>query len=291
MAFEQQEEEYEFGNVFQDDEGEEYYEERPEFRAYSDEEIDTKWGNFTFEDLVFELENIIGRAKKFFFSKRKRVVDAEEVMNLTRIIEIKLPDEIVKANDILDEEEQIISDAKRNASATKNEADAYHSRTLHEADVQAANAIETANNTAKGIVDSAQEQAKQIIAQAEAQARHLVSENNITKMAKEQGAEIVNNARSDAANIIAGTNQNCEEYISRVVAWAEKNIQGVNDYISTVLGKTRELNVNSINQIDGVNARYKSDCAEQINSLRNYPRVTRSQPAQSQQAESGEDEE
>lgn len=290
MAFEQQEEEYEFDSVFQDDEGEEIYEERPEFRAYSDEEIDTKWGNFTFEDLVFELENIIGRAKKYFFSKRRRVVDAEEVMNLTRIIEIKLPDEIVKANDILDEEEQIISDAKRNASATKSEADAYHARTLHEADAQAANAIETANSTAKGIVDSAQEQARQIVAQAEAQARHLVSESNITKMAREQGAEIVNNARSDAANIIAGTNQNCEEYISRVVSWAEENIGGVNDYISMVLGKTRDLNATTIKQIDGVSAKYQSDCNEQMASLKNYPRVSRKQqPAQPQQNANGEE--
>lgn len=288
MAFEQQEEEYEFSNVFQDDEGEEVYEERPEFRTYSDEEIDSKWGNFSFEDLVFELENIIGRAKRYFFSKRKRVIDAEEVINLTRIIEIKLPDEIVKANDILDEEEQIISDAKRNATATKNEADAYHAKTIHDADIQAANAIETANNTAKGIVDDAEARAEQIIAQAEAKARHLVSESNITKMARDQAAQIVSNAHTEAAGIIADTNQNGEEYIARVVAWAEENINGVNEYIATVLSNTRELNVNSINQIDGASARYNSSLKEQMASLKRHPEVARRKPVQ-QHRPTGED--
>ena len=62
MAFNEEVEELEFNSVFQDDD-DEGYEEVSEFRDYTEEEVSSKWGNFTFEDLVFELDNILGASK------------------------------------------------------------------------------------------------------------------------------------------------------------------------------------------------------------------------------------
>ena len=96
MAFSEEVEELEedeiFNNVFGDnDEEDDGYEDPSEFSQYTEEETMTRWGNHTFEDLVFELQNILGASKKYFFSKKKRIIDAEEMDNLLRVITEKLP--------------------------------------------------------------------------------------------------------------------------------------------------------------------------------------------------------
>ncbi|MGN1418155.1 MAG: hypothetical protein ACI4W6_02385 [Acutalibacteraceae bacterium] len=263
MAFEQEEEDFEFGSVFQDDDDdEEYYEEPAEFRDYSEDEIEGKWGNFSFEDLVFELENILSTAKKYFFSKKKRVVDAEETVNLTKLITKKFPSEITKANEIIDEEQQIISDAKRNASVIKADADAYHSRKIQEADANAAKMIATAKS-----------RAEQIIADAKAKAEQMVEDHTITQQARAAGAEIIDKAKQESRNIVEGTKANCQNYISDIVEWAEGNINGVNDYVFGLLGSAREAYVSGVKSIDSVKGKYKNDYEAQVSSLKKPPRM------------------
>ncbi|MGN0468858.1 MAG: hypothetical protein ACI4GY_09055 [Acutalibacteraceae bacterium] len=267
MAFEQEEEDFEFGSVFQDDDDDEqYYEEPAEFRDYSEDEIEGKWGNFSFEDLVFELENILSTAKKYFFSKKKRVVDAEETVNLTKLITKKFPGEIMKANEIIDEEQQIISDAKRNASAVKADADAYHSRTIQAADSKAASMIATAKS-----------RAEQIIAEAKSKAEQMVEEHTITQQARAAGAEIVEQAKQESRSIVEGTKANCQNYISDVVNWAEGNIDGVNDYVFGLLGSAREAYVSGVKSIDSVKIKYQSDYEAQVASLKKAPRISKKQ--------------
>lgn len=277
MAFEQEEEDFEYGSVFQDDEDDEEYEEASEFADYSDEQIEQKWGNFSFEDLVFELEHVLGASKKYFFSKRKRVVDAEEMVNLTKLISERLPDEITKARDIIDEEQLILSDARKNASAVKADADSYHKRTTDSADAAAAQMIAAAKSRAEQIVESANAQAKDTIARAEEKARIMVDEHTITAQARDRGVEIVEGAKQEARSIVEGTNSNCEEYINRVMTWADGNISGVNEYVFGLLNSARDAYKIGINNIDGVKTKYKSDFDSQVASLKKAPRISKKQ--------------
>lgn len=252
MAFNEEVEELEFNSVFQDDE-EEDFEEVAEFRGYSEEEIQSKWGNFTFEDLVFELENILGTSKKFFFSKKKRVVDAEEMTNLTKLVAEKLPGEIVQARNIISSRDSIISSARREADSVKADADSYHQRTI----------------------DSAKAQAAAIIEDARAKAAQMVSEHEITRQAKEQGAQIVADAKQEARNIIEATSEKCEQHIEYVQKWADDNITGVNEYVYGLLGAAKESFVSGINSFEGVKSKYTNEFNSQVASLKAAPRITK----------------
>ena len=252
MAFNEEVEELEFNSVFQDDEDEEY-EDVSEFRDYSEEEVSSKWGNFTFEDLVFELDNILGASKKYFFSKKKRVVDAEEMANLTKLVAEKLPGEIVEARSIIANRENLIAGARRDADAIKADADAYHQRTIENAKAQAAN----------------------IIADAEAKARQMVSEHEITRQAKDEGARIVAEAKAEARSIVERTSAECDKHIERVMSWADENITGVNGYVFGLLGSAREMLIGDIQKIDGMKAKYEEDLTQKFASLKAAPRITK----------------
>lgn len=252
MAFNEEAEELEFNSVFSDDD-EEYDEEPEEFRDYSEDELSSKWGAYTFEDLVFELSNILGRSKKYFFSKKKRVIEAEEMANLTKLIADKLPDEIVNARNIISNHDNIIAGAKKEAEIIRADANGYHQRT----------------------VDAANAKAEQIIADARAKADQLVSEHQITLRAKEEGAQIVAKAQQDARGIIEKTSEQCDMHIERVMQWADENINGVNEYVYGILGAARESFVSGIGSIDAVKTKYTNNYNKQASSLKSAPRITR----------------
>ena len=252
MAFNEEVEELEFNSVFHDDD-DDGYEEVSEFRDYTEEEVSSKWGNFTFEDLVFELDNILGASKKYFFSKKKRVVDAEEMANLTKLVAEKLPGEIVDARSIIANRENLIAGARRDADAIKADADGYHQRTIDAADARAA----------------------QIIAEAEAKAREMISEHEITRRSKEEGTQIIADAKTEGRNIIEKTSEECDKHIERVMQWANGNIDGVNEYVFGLLGAARESFVSGINSIEGVKTKYLSDYNAQQAALKSAPRITK----------------
>ena len=252
MAFNEEVEELEFNSVFQDDD-DEGYEEVSEFRDYTEEEVSSKWGNFTFEDLVFELDNILGASKKYFFSKRKRVIDAEEMANLTKLVAEKLPGEIVDARSIIANRENLIAGARRDADAIKADADGYYQRTIDAADAKAA----------------------QIIADAAAKAREMISEHEITRRSKEEGAQIIADAKAEGRAIVERTSDECDKHIERVTQWANGNIDGVNEYVFGLLGAARESFVSGINSIEGVKNKYLNDYNAQQAALKSAPRITK----------------
>ena len=96
------------------------YEEIEEFGAYDEADAMAKWGEMDFEQLVAELEDMVARAKKFIFSKKKRIVDGEEMSHLSQYILDKFPGEISAANDVLARKEKILTDANAEKRDTMN---------------------------------------------------------------------------------------------------------------------------------------------------------------------------
>ncbi|MBQ8028404.1 MAG: hypothetical protein IJ262_03230 [Clostridia bacterium] len=248
MAFNEEVEELEFNSVFNDDD-EEVYEDVSEFGEYTDEEMSERWGNLSFEDLVFELENILAASKKYFFSKTKRVINAEEMTNLAKHITAKLPGEISEAKDIIATREKIITGARREADAIRKDADTYRTNTVNDADAQK----------------------KQIIAGAQAQAKQMVSEHEITRLANAEREKIIADAKARGRAIVDKAKADADAYIAEVTTWGNENLDGINQYIAGVLGSARDSYIKSVKGIDEAFANYKAANDQRVSSLRKVP--------------------
>lgn len=247
MAFSEEVEELEedeiFSNVFGDnDEEEDEYEDPSEFDQYTQEETITRWGNLTFEDLVFELQNILGASKKYFFSKRKRVIDAEEMDNLLRVITEKLPGEIAQARETLEKRDRIISTAKSEASAIHSDAESYKSTTEKNANAKAA----------------------AIVKEAKDQAANLVAEHTITQSAEKRAREIITAANTTKSEIIQKTKQDAQNYINQVNQRCDKNLKDVFSYANAVLNK---VNTSCDEQQRKIQESYSNAITENKNNM------------------------
>ena len=150
MAYFQEEEEenidYIGFNDADDDDEEEY--DDSEFERYSQEEMSDKWGNMSFDELIGEFDRIVSSSKKFFFSKKKRIVDGQELSNLVDVVNEQLPGEIKTSRDIIASRDDIITNAKRSADSIRASADEYSQATTN-----------SANDRANQIISKAQQQA------------------------------------------------------------------------------------------------------------------------------------
>ncbi|MCM1364917.1 MAG: hypothetical protein NC122_07885 [Faecalibacterium sp.] len=255
MAFNYEEEEEEvltFNGFPDDDEDDdEEYEDVTEFGRYDEEELATRWGSLDFEGLLLEFESILASSRKFFFSKRKRIIDGEEMMNLATLIQDKLPNEIVEAKNVINNRNNIVAGAKQNADAIIKAANEYSAKTNEDANTRA----------------------NQIIASAQKQAEEMVATHNITQQARIAAEQIIAEARAKADEIVTGTNAGCEEYIAKVMEWASAGMSGSNEYVQGVLNASKKVFRDSITGIDQVLQNYGADYERRISDLKRGPNV------------------
>ena len=255
MAFNEEVEELEFNSVFHDDD-EDGYEEVSEFRDYTEEEVSSKWGNFTFEDLVFELDNILGASKKYFFSKKKRVVEAEEIATLSQYIQNKFPQEMIDAKAILDNEAAIVGQATKEANEI-----------IANARKQEAEIVANARSFYASTTDKGKKDAEEILKRAKAQAEAMVQEHNITRMAKEHSEQIKANTEVQAKNMIAETTAQCNELKTQSRDWAIGIVQGAHDFVISSLAGYQNVAKTSLDQINEVNKNFQAEYSNQKNVL------------------------
>jgi len=251
MAFnyEEEEEKVTFNGFPDDDEDEEEYEDVTEFGRYDDDELASRWGNLDFESLVLELESILASSKKFFFSKRRRIIDGEEMMNLANLIQDKLPDEITEAKKVIANRNEIVANANRQAESITKAANDYSTNTTNEANARA----------------------NQIIAAAQKRAEEMVAAHTITQQARISAEQITAAAKAQAEEIANKTNAACDAYIKKVMEWAAENMNGSNEYIYGILNASKDMLRNSITGIDNVLQKYGADYERRINELRKGP--------------------
>ena len=261
MAYFQEEEEnvdyIGFNNA--DDDDEEY--DDSEFARYTEEEMADKWGSMSFDELIGEFDRIVSSSKKFFFSKKKRIVDGQELSNLVDVVNDHLPGEIKTSRDIIASRDDIISNAKRSADSIRASADEYSQATTN----------------------SANDRANQIIAKAQQQAEELVSAHSITQQAREKGEQIVAEANRRAQEQMAATKKACEEHIALTMKWAQAAMAGSNDYALSLMSAIKSVMMQNVNDIDAVAKRYSADYEKKLNEIRRGPdfrAVARPKPQQ-----------
>ncbi|MCM1544429.1 MAG: hypothetical protein NC110_03935 [Ruminococcus sp.] len=252
MAFNYEEEEEKItfnGFPEDDDDDEEDYEDVTEFGRYDEEELATRWGSLDFEGLLLEFESILASSRKFFFSKRKRIIDGEEMMNLATLIQDKLPGEIVESKNIIASRNDIVANAKRNAEAITNAANDYSAATTNDANARA----------------------NQIVTAAQKQAEDMVASHNITQQARVAAEQIIAEAKAKADELVVAANAGCEDYIAKVMEWASNGMNGSNEYVYGVLNASKAMFRDSIAGIDQVLQKYGADYERKIADLKRGP--------------------
>ena len=232
------------------------YEEIEEFGAYDEADAQAKWGDMDFEQLVAELEDMVARAKKFFFSKKKRIVDGEEISHLAQFIQDKFPGEISAANDVLSRKEKILSDASAEKDSiianarhqeveTVNKAKAYYSETVKKAQDDAAN----------------------IMARAKAQAEEMVQESSIYKMAREEAENIKNATENEINAMVSKATAECNELKEQARQYAIAVTESARNFVASSLAGYQGIAMSNLDQINKVNTQFQNEYATQVRNL------------------------
>lgn len=233
------------------EEDEEDYEDISEFGQYDAEDAETRWGDLDFEELISELQRYLETSKKFFFSKKKRIINAEEVTHLLQYIEEKFPDEIRQSKDIIKNREEIIAKAKSDEERIVGKAQSYYDKT-----------IEQAKDNAESIINRAKEEAEEMIAS-----------HSITQAARVRAEEIKDDCKREMNELIAKTNELCENHKREAREWAENITTAVYKFAAESLSSYQEVAKTNIEQINNVFVQFKSKYAEQMDSLKSNPGV------------------
>ncbi len=145
----------------------------------------------------------------------KILVDREEFLSLLKDIHVLLPDEYQHVRWMKSQQEQIMEEARQEASRIVNEARQEEQR----------------------VVDALREKEDSLMTQAEERVRLMVNDHEIMRMARQRAEEIVNEAEIHAKEIREGSYEYADELMKRVeynmgkmLQTVQENIQELNDY-------------------------------------------------------------
>ena len=154
--------------------------------------------------VIDQLEARINDARRVPMSKTLSIVDAGELIDLIGQLRIVLPHTVVQAQAILEQQKQILGDAKAEADRTADKADEIYTTTVEKAKQIRQKAQEDSN----AIIEDANTRANQIIFSAQQQSQKLVDDNEITRRAQAYAVETRERAEKDADSIY---NQACAQ--------------------------------------------------------------------------------
>lgn len=169
--------------------------------------------------VIDQLEARINDARRVPMSKTLSIVDAGELIDLIGQLRIVLPHTVVQAQAILEQQKQILGDAKAEADRTADKADEIYTTTVEkakqfeqevkaDADAYDKQIRQKAQEDSSAIVADANTRAEQIIFSAQQQSQKLVEDNEITRRAQAYAVETRERAEKDADSIY---NQACAQ--------------------------------------------------------------------------------
>lgn len=167
--------------------------------------------------VIDQLEARINDARRVPMSKTLSIVDTGELIDLIGQLRIVLPHTVVQAQAILEQQKQILGDAKAEADRTADKADEIYTTTVEkakqfeqevkaDADAYDKQIRQKAQEDSNAIIEDANTRANQIIFSAQQQSQKLVDDNEITRRAQAYAVETRERAEKDADSIY---NQAC----------------------------------------------------------------------------------
>ena len=170
--------------------------------------------------VIDQLEARINDARRVPMSKTLSIVDAGELIDLIGQLRIVLPHTVVQAQAILEQQKQILGEAKAEADRTADKADEIYTTTVEkakqfeqevkaDADAYDKQIRQKAQEDSNAIIEDANTRANQIIFSAQQQSQKLVDDNEITRRGVQAYAvETRERAEKDADSI---DNQACAQ--------------------------------------------------------------------------------
>lgn len=228
------------------------YEDISEFAAFNAGDAESKWGQLDFTELVNELENYIATSKRYlFFSRKKRVINGEEVTHLMQYIQNKFPTEVTKAKGIIADRDSILANARQEEKEIVESAQSYYKTTTQ----------------------SATEDADKIIKHAQQQAEEMVQAHSITQAARVRAEEIMAQCKNDMDALVAQTRADCEAHKQQARDWAQGISQGSYNFVSDALGKYQTIAMNNLNEISEIYKQLQGGYESHMQSLQANPKV------------------
>ena len=188
--------------------------------------------------VIDQLEARINDARRVPMSKTLSIVDTGELIDLIGQLRIVLPHTVVQAQAILEQQKQILGDAKAEADRTADKADEIYTTTVEkakqfeqevkaDADAYDKQIRQKAQEDSNAIIEDANTRAEQIIFSAQQQSQKLVEDNEITRRAQAYAVETRERAEKDADSIY---NQACvqvDKMLSGAAAALSRSAHGV----------------------------------------------------------------
>ena len=109
------------------------------------------------DDLILELQDILGSAKSVLFSGGKVMVDSDETYNIIEQIQDAMPSEISQAKNVVADRKAILTEAKKEAENIIRNAEERKKTILNQNEL-----VREAKVKAKEIVDDAKAKSKEI---------------------------------------------------------------------------------------------------------------------------------
>jgi hypothetical protein len=165
----------------------------------------------TVMDVVDTLEELVGSGRRVPFTP-SIVVNEEEILELVDRIRVSLPEDLVAAQHTVEEREQLLARAAREALETSTRAE----------------------HAAAALTERAVEEAERVVREAQARAADLIAENAITRSATDRARMVVDEAEQHAAAQRSAADDYTREVMGRLAEQLERWLGTVREGLGTL---------------------------------------------------------
>lgn len=165
--------------------------------------------------LLDDLEAQVNEGKKVPLTNNQYVINRDLMIQTIQLVRDNLPDAVLHANHILQEEARIKDDANNQYENILSEAETK-ARALTVDTKQRVDTLMTdAQDQADALYEDAQRQAQDLVANAERKAADLVSQTSIMVEADREANRILTEARAEAQRDRLSTLDHCDQMLRR----------------------------------------------------------------------------
>jgi cell division septum initiation protein DivIVA len=177
-------------------------------------------------DLLDALDALLAEARRVPFSGSV-VVNDEQLMQLVDRIRLSLPEEVVRAQQLLDERERLFRDSQEHAQGVVERAETAARELSERVEAHVSELARRAQEDAAHLGERADAEARRKVEEARALAEQLVSDHAVLRAAQERATSLLQEAGDNAAKMTAdaeGYAREADEYVRSVMADLEERL-------------------------------------------------------------------
>ena len=191
-------------------------------------------------DYVDQLNVIIDRGAKVPLSTRV-IVDKQDLKQLLQRLESSIDPDIRTAKDIIQQYDELIQKANRQAEQTTSEANENARRTVDEAAARAQATLQEAQARASELSRDAADKANAMVADAQARAQAMIADAQTRAEQLVADSAITQRANAEAAQLMQRTQMDCDQYRIHMENDIQQALQNADGILSAQLDQLRRL--------------------------------------------------